>query len=511
MAGPSAYEQLTLELINQARMDPDGEFARLILDASTKTGANEEITSSIRFFAVDLAVLKSQFDALEATAPLAWSDQLHLSAMRHSQLMIDFDTQSHNLPGELGLLERAQAAGYQPQSIGENIFLYGEDALSSHAAFFIDWGNTPTGIQTPAGHRMNIMKASFTEIGISAIAENDPSTKAGPNAITHHIGTSFTYSPKLLGVVINDTDNDDFYDLGEGVSGVTITASGAAGTFATSSLAAGGYQLDLPNGTYNVTFSGPNVSFTSTVVMSGSNVKLDAETGAVPQNLVQLFSTHADTAAGISASYDVLLGGVPSEAGFIYLVQNAVTTNYGAGPGPVFNAENIYINLANGLVQGNSVALSAFEALAVGTTLTAKIESLYKAIIPASAQTEAGLDHITRPDGLAFYQNVAAERGVAGENGAAIVAMASLLKIAVSQDIGIGNAVNDLVKAVSAGSDGLPATSTSYIDIELADGNQFDGDDAAANAAPYAMPVSSIEDDLGTVGVSGSAGDFSFV
>lgn len=281
---PDAYEQLMLELINQARMDPAGEFARLVTNVATQTGATANITSAIKFFNVNLNELANQFNALTPVAPLAWSDQLSQSATTHSQLMIANDLQSHNLPGEPSLGDRVKAAGFQVQTIGENIFLYGEDALYSHAAFFIDWGNTATGIQSPPGHRNTIMDGANKEIGIGVIAEGNPATQAGPNAITQHIGTSFTTQQKLVGVVINDTDNDNFYDIGEGVSGVTITVTGSNGTFTTTTWDSGGYQIALANGNYSVTFSGMNVNTTSNITISNSNVKLDAETGGTETN-----------------------------------------------------------------------------------------------------------------------------------------------------------------------------------------------------------------------------------
>ncbi|MCC0035233.1 MAG: DUF4214 domain-containing protein [Hoeflea sp.] len=276
---PDAYEQLMLELINQARIDPAGEFARFVADAATQTGTTANITSAIKFFNVNLNELANQFSALTPVAPLAWSDQLSQSATTHSQLMIANDLQSHNLPGEPSLGDRVKAAGFQFQTIGENIFLFGEDALYSHAAFFIDWGNTATGIQSPPGHRLTIMDGAKKEIGIGVVAESNPATQAGPNAITQHIGTSFTTQQKLVGVVINDTDNDDFYDIGEGVSGVTVTATGASGTFTTATWDSGGYQMDLANGNYTVEFRGVNVNTTTTVTISNNNTKLDAETG----------------------------------------------------------------------------------------------------------------------------------------------------------------------------------------------------------------------------------------
>lgn len=207
--------------------------------------------------------------------------------------------------------------------------------------------------------------------------------------------------------------------------------------------------------------------------------------GALVQaSLIQaLFAANSNTAMGLSAAYQMLFGGLPNQEGFKFLIENAVATNFGAGAGPTFNAENIYINLTNNLVQGNTAAKAAFAALATGTSLTAKVTSLYEAIIPVAHQKAEGLAFITRPDGLAFYSQVAAERGVAGTDGAAIVAMASLMKIATDQNIGIGNAVRDLLQAVAAGSDFIPVNGTVFTPIETADGVAFDGDDATAGTA----------------------------
>jgi hypothetical protein len=205
-----------------------------------------------------------------------------------------------------------------------------------------------------------------------------------------------------------------------------------------------------------------------------------------------VFADNAQTAHALSGAYHVLLGGVPNEAGFVSLINSAVSTNFGAGPGPVFNAENIFINLINNLVQGNSAAKARFDQIATGTTLEEKIASIYQALVPPSKQTAAGLDFLTSPSNIAFYQAVAAERGVAGTDGAAVVAMASLMKIVVDGNYGIGNSIKDLALAIAAGNDALPASGSSFTDIEVADGNAFDDDDAAAmafTAARLAAPA----------------------
>ena len=218
--------------------------------------------------------------------------------------------------------------------------------------------------------------------------------------------------------------------------------------------------------------------------------EIELSTDATPVTLAQLFARNPDTAMGLASAYEMLLAGVPNEAGFSFLINGAVSTNFGAGAGVVFNQENIFINLVNNLVQGNAAAKARFDALATGATLKEKVTALYSELIPASRLSPDGLAFITRAEGLQFYQDVAAERGVAGTDGAAIVALASLLKIVVTGDYGIGNAVNDLIKAVAAGNHAIPAAGSTLTSLETADGTSFDADDAVALArmASVEMP-----------------------
>lgn len=217
---------------------------------------------------------------------------------------------------------------------------------------------------------------------------------------------------------------------------------------------------------------------------SDQSIEIDASTGSdTPSSALKtLFDSNADAAKGLTVAYVILFDGIPNHAGYTFLIDNAVNTNFGAGTGVTFNSENIFINLVNNLVQGNTEAKANFDALAIGQTLFDKVSSLYGSLVPTSMQTTEGLSFITRAEGLQFYENVAVERGVGGTDGAAIVAMASILKITVDGDFGIGNSVNDLFKAVSAESSIIPILSTTFIPLEFADGTAFDGDDAGAIA-----------------------------
>lgn len=182
---------------------------------------------------------------------------------------------------------------------------------------------------------------------------------------------------------------------------------------------------------------------------------------------------------GLSAAYGILLGGTPSIDGYTALINTNNTTNFGAGAaGPTFNDENIYINTINALYQGNATAKANFDAIVAGSaSIQDALTAVYNYIIPASARTQAGLDYFKSQ--ASFYAGRAAELGVAGTNGTALVAFASLTKIAVDNDIaGLGDTINDLRAAVDAGSAVIPQGGTAFTPLETADGAAFDVDDA---------------------------------
>lgn len=117
---PTAFEQSILEYVNQARMNPGGEY--YVTVGAGGAGVQSNIANAVSYFGVDLAAFRAQMAEYSAVAPLAWSGALGLAAQRHSQLMIDADTQSHRLPGESGLGTRITDAGYTSwRTVGENI------------------------------------------------------------------------------------------------------------------------------------------------------------------------------------------------------------------------------------------------------------------------------------------------------------------------------------------------------------------------------------------------------
>lgn len=303
---PSPFEQEMLQLLNRTRVDPVGEFARLIPSTSPVELADPAIEPFLDFFEVDLDLLKSQTDALTPVAPVAWNAQIRAAAEGHSLRMIAEDAQEHVLPGEPGLEQRIRDAGYVPNYWGENIYAYCVSAIMCHAGFFIDWGDGPGGIQSPPGHRDNMVRSQFEEVGIAAVEETDPTTAVGPQVVTVDFGRRDDGPVQSLGAVYDDLDGDGWYDSGEGLGGVTVVFAGSAGRFETLSMTAGGYQLPLPAGTYTATATGGALGdalLTQEVVIADENVWLNFSTLPSPPTAV---SDRQRIETELTASIEVL-------------------------------------------------------------------------------------------------------------------------------------------------------------------------------------------------------------
>ena len=303
---PSAEEQFMMELLNRFRTDPQGELNLLTNSLSGEARSEDpDINSALDFFNVSGPVLQSQWASLSAVPALAWNEALYEMAELQSQNMILDDMQEHNLPGRPGLAARADLFDYQYTILGENIFAYAESVFHGHAAFAIDWGSGPSGIQNPPGHRQSMLSSQFREVGIRIIPEVAQATEVGPLVMTQNFGTRQDFGDSwLLGVVFDDVNTNEFYGVGEGLSGVTVTAVSGNDTFVATTFTAGGYQMQLPQGTYTVTFSGGsfgNALIVQDVVIGSTNAKLDAIAGqASPTPLIKVLGNGVAIGGGDS-------------------------------------------------------------------------------------------------------------------------------------------------------------------------------------------------------------------
>ena len=298
----TANEQYLLELINDARMDPLGDAARYVSSYAPLTSQKANIQSAFGFFGVSGPQLLAAYQALVPVAPLAWNDALSVAAHGHNQAMIAADQQSHQLPGEAGLGQRLSNAGYQYTTGGENIYAYSDDVLYGHAGFMVDWGGTAAtgGMQSPAGHRVNLMNAALREAGVAVDAESNPATAVGPQVITEDLGSRGTAGALLLGVTYGDTDHDGFYSVGEGRAGLSVGVGGASAV----SGVAGGYSVQAGAlGAQTVVLSGAGLAGSvsvATTLVNGENAKLDVVDGAT------LLTSVSGTVSGAVSAVRVL-------------------------------------------------------------------------------------------------------------------------------------------------------------------------------------------------------------
>jgi uncharacterized protein YkwD len=242
---PTALEQQMLEYVNQARLNPTQEGVFL-------NSINTPYSVAARAqFPAFFTPLLTQFASYPAVPPLAFNPILITEARQHSQDMVTNNYFSHtNLAGQ-DPTQRAAALGYST-GVGENLDDAGAsteaDILEAHFSLMMDYANIDNATD-PLGHRLNILDSSYTEVGVGVV---------GPLAggmITQEFGEAAkTY---ILGVAYLDANANGSYDVGEGLSGITVTP--ASGNWYTITSTSGGYAIPVDpvqtvTGTVNVPY-----------------------------------------------------------------------------------------------------------------------------------------------------------------------------------------------------------------------------------------------------------------
>ena len=290
MAALNAYEQLLLELMNRARLDPASEAARLGISLNAGLAAGTISTA--------------------AKAVLAPNSDLVTAARGHSQYMIDVDQFAHSGIGDGTPTSRMQAAGYTLTGswrTGENIAWVGTTGTANAIAFTMQIADN---LFLSAGHRVNTLNPLYREAGTGIVEGQYAIGGKTYNAVM--ATENFALSGNKIfvsGVAINDADGDDFYDVGEGRGNISVSVTTAGvldGTDTTE--AAGGYSVAVGAGMHVVTFSGGDLAapVSVTVVGGSENVKVDLAganeilssvttvLGAGAKDLVLLGAVHAD-------------------------------------------------------------------------------------------------------------------------------------------------------------------------------------------------------------------------
>ena len=264
---PTPEEQLVLEYINRARADPRAEGVRLRNDANYLWQNLPNATGP---------------SAVGVRPPLAMNKALLLSARFHNYDMYNNSFFGHQDMHYGSIPNRLLAFGYYPWNWGENIAGWGSPT-DAEDMLMID----SDCLYSACGHRINLF-SSYEEVGIGWLATS--------RYLTQDFGSQ-NLGPFLVGVVYNDLNDNDFYDIGEGISGVTITPS--TGTYYAVSSTSGGYAFPIAtSGTITITASGSGLgSISKTVSLTDANIKLDftLQDHSTSMTTTSTSETHATT------------------------------------------------------------------------------------------------------------------------------------------------------------------------------------------------------------------------
>jgi hypothetical protein len=226
----TALEQMVLELVNRARLDPAAEAARYGIALNEGVPAGDTISTASK-------------------QPLAMNETLLGTARTHSQDMIDRDYFAHDTPEGVTPLQRMTNAGYNFTTAGENIALTtssnpltDQNSINLHQFLFVD-PNFPG-----RGHRVNILLGDYQEIGVGQAAGNYQGSNG--SALTEDFGVR-GHQQFLTGVSSADADHDNFYSIGEGRGSMLVSVV-VPGNPSTSTGTAGGYSLAVGTGLQTV-------------------------------------------------------------------------------------------------------------------------------------------------------------------------------------------------------------------------------------------------------------------
>ncbi len=275
---PTPEEQEFMQLVNRFRTYPTSEYTRLIASPSPIRSRDPILQDDLDFANVNGYTLRAEMQALSPVPPVAWNEAIRDFSMSHNARMISARSQFHS-----NTLQRRQellAAGVNLRFANgeivtsENVFGHGKSPLHLFAGYVIDWQRgSPGGMQTGRPHRTSIMNDDFEQAGLAISTVGG--TGFGPKVNTQVLANIENPPVMVTGAIFQDHNGSRWYDAGEGLRSVQFVFEGAAGTFTTTGLFHGGYQIELPPGVYNATASGGGMRYTqrmNNIVVGDVNV-----------------------------------------------------------------------------------------------------------------------------------------------------------------------------------------------------------------------------------------------
>ncbi|MCR9294800.1 MAG: dockerin type I domain-containing protein [bacterium] len=275
---PTADEQEFMQLLNRFRDDPRGEYSRL----SAHFGGVLKDDMNNAFWNVNRTTLRDELQKLSPAPPVIWNEALVTVAERNNAEMLRQKEQGH-YHGSSAVRQELVTSGIPAQDIGrtaQNVYGYGKSVLHVHASHVIDWGLGPGGMQADRPHRASMINPDMNLTG------HDIGRKSGnfkqdvdgsrPIIATQNLAHVRNTGYYVTGAIFQDKNKSGWYEAGEGLNRVQFAFRDQSGKlFTTTGFATGGYQIELPPGTYTATASGGGMKYTqhmTGIVVTDENV-----------------------------------------------------------------------------------------------------------------------------------------------------------------------------------------------------------------------------------------------
>ena len=256
----SAAEQYLIELINAGRLDPAAHASQQGI------GLNTNITSAMG-------------GPLQTTPMQVLAPNLDLEGLADGQTawMISSGTFGHTGAGGSTFNDRVLGSDYTgPLTFRENLsatYTSGRSQTEVMQAHL-------DGLYESPSHRAATFDENQAEIGIgirNGTVSSGGTTVTG-SIVTQVFGARGNVDPLVTGVAFTDADNNNFYGIGEALSGIEISVGANSATTA----AAGGYAVEAADDMAEVIIATAAAQLgTLSVDMTNGNVKVDviAQTG----------------------------------------------------------------------------------------------------------------------------------------------------------------------------------------------------------------------------------------